>query len=183
MGPITTKDEFLRLSEAGQLGNRMPSWPTVAAAQADGYFGPVMIRDKTPNSPHMTPNVEQDDVPAVIARLAAAGANPDRLYLTWMSPEVGRLLNAEVWDGPGGPHLHYSPAQLNVRAALDTDGRHASGAAARAILRSCLCPNSWDDLWTLFDLYPDHAIELTAYERPIGSIPNRNTVIWEVRRY
>lgn len=180
---ICTKSEFLRRSEAGLLGNSMPSWTTVAEAQADGYHGPVMIRARRPNSPWMRPDVPQHLVDDVIAGLVVKGADASELYLTHMTPEVGRRLNAEVWNGPDGLYLNYSTAQCNVRDALAKYGRHAERAAALVILRWALCPNSFDDVMALLEAYPDAVIELTAYDREMGDLHGRNTIIWEVRDY
>jgi hypothetical protein len=181
--PITTKAQFLALSERGLLGNSMPSWSTVAEARAAGYAGKVMVRYREPNSPHMRPDVPLGEADAVIDGLVAQGARRELCYLTHMTEQVGRRINAELWRGPGGLYLNYATAQMHLRAALDRHGRHAEGSAALAVLRWACCPNSLDDLDILLDAYPDHAIELTAYDREIGSIPGRNCIVWEVRKY
>lgn len=180
---VPTKHEFRRLAALGLMGNQMPSWPSVAAARAAGHAGLVMIRDATPDSSYMTPNVPIERAEEMIDRLVAAGASRDNLYLTWMSPLVGRRINAEVWRGPTGLYLNYSTAQTHVRAALDGSGRHVEGVSALAVLRWACCPNSLDDIEALLDRYPDAALEITAFDREIGTIPGRNTVIWECRDY
>lgn len=180
---VATKRDYLSMAARGILGNQMPSWPDVESAKAAGHRGTVMIRYKAPNSPFMRADVPLDDADRVMAGLVGEGADRRLMYLTWMSPSVGRRINAEVWRGPGGLYLNYSTAQTHVRAALEGSGKHAEGTAARLILEWACCPNSLDDIEALLELYPDAVIELTAFDREIGDIPGRNTVIWEVRNY
>jgi hypothetical protein len=59
----------------------------------------------------------------------------------------------------------------------------ADGLAAKTILRSFCCPSSLDDMYTLLELYPGHVIEFGVYNHCLGDVRNRNTIIWEVRRY
>lgn len=183
---IATKAEFMALSESGRLGNFIPSWPSVEAALADGCRDEVMIRSRVPDSPHMRPHVPILQAQATIDSLVADhGARREDLYLTWMGNPacVNRLLNAEVWRSPQGLYVHWSRQQTHLREAQALDGRHSTGTEALLVLRSALCPNSQDDLWALLDLYPDAMVELTAYDRPVGVLPHRNTVIWEIRNY
>lgn len=183
MSVISTKAEYFRLASKGLCGNSMPSWSTPDEARASGYHGTVMVRYRRPNSPFMRADVAMGDVPAVFAEFAGRGAEPGLLYITHMTASVGRRLNGELWRGPGGLYLNYSTAQTHLRAALDRSGRHAERSAALAILRWACCPNSYDDLMTLLDLYPDAVIEFVAYDAEIGDIPHRNTVVFEVRSY
>lgn len=180
---IATKAEFLERSNSGRLGNYMPSWDSPREAIEDGHRGPVMIRSRQANSPHMRPDVPVEDADRVMDGLVEQGARREDLYLTWMSPAVGRRINAEVWRGPRGLYLNYSTDQTNVRAALEASGKHVEGAAAVEVLRWALDENSYEDVMDLLDLHPDAVVELTAFDRQIGAIPGRNGVIWEVRNY
>lgn len=180
---IATKREYLARSGLGLLGNRMPSWDTPADAIAAGHRGDVMIRSKTPNSPFMRADVPVGEASRVMDSLVEQGADRDALYLTWMSPSVGRRINAEVWRGPDGLYLNYSTAQTHLRDGLDKSGKHAERSAARAVLEWACCPNSLADIDALLELYPDAVLEITAFDRQIGDLPGRNTVIWEVRDY
>jgi hypothetical protein len=50
-------------------------------------------------------------------------------------------------------------------------------------LRRCLDPASFEDVMLLLQWYPEAAIELAAFSCPVGVLPRRNTIIWEVRDY
>lgn len=183
MAEIRTKAEFLEKAANGLMGNQMPSWPSVGAALADGHTGEVMIRYREPDSPWMRPNIPVRHAVAHIDAMVERGADRSKFYLTWMSPFVGRLLNAEVWRSPLGLYVHYSRSQTHLREALDKDGHHARGLKAMMVLRSTCDANSMTDIEALLDLYPDACLEITVFDRQIGTIPGRNTVIWEVRNY
>lgn len=58
-----------------------------------------------------------------------------------------------------------------------------TGASALALLRTVLNENSFDDLMLLLDAYPGHVVELSATDKCYGTVPGRNAVIWEVRKY
>jgi hypothetical protein len=180
---IATKADYLNHAARGVLGNQMPSWPSPEAAALSGYSGPVMVRYKAPDSPYMRADVPMADVPGVLAEMVGRGAIRDLLYLTHMTTSVGRRINGEVWDGPDGLYLNYSTAQTHLRAGLEQSGRHVERSAALAVLRWACCASSFDDLMGLLEKHPDAVIEFTAYDREIGDIPGRNTVVWEVRNY
>jgi len=188
MERIGTKREFFRLQGLGLTGNAIPSWRTVGEAIAAGYpiDGRVMIRSLEPGWPGTRPDVPLVQAEAVVAWLVAVhGGRGDDLFLTPMSQALtgGRCLNAEVWDGPCGWEMTYSTQDAIMRVALRDSPRQATGVACRAILRDRLNENDWDDLEALFARWPGHVIELTAYDRAIGTLPGRRTVIWEIRDY
>lgn len=184
---IASKRQFLELQRTGLTGNAMPSWGSFHEAwDIAGYHGPVMIRSMTPGWPGTTPDVPIECAEMETRRLLRLhGGDRSDVFFTMMSPDTQscRLINAEVWDGPCGWEMHYSTQDDVMRKALEESGRNASGVACRAILRHLINENDWDDLCGLFDRWPGHVIELTAYSRAIGSLPHRRTVIWEIRDY
>lgn len=115
------------------------------------------------------------------------GADPDLMYISaihaqfndsvTMQGELSRWptgwrLEAVVGkDAPG--ILRYAMAKASVY----------SGLVARHILECHLWPSSYEDLLALFELYPDSVVELSACSFEVGTVPGRNTIIWEVRNY
>jgi hypothetical protein len=57
------------------------------------------------------------------------------------------------------------------------------GSAARGLLRAVLNPNSYDDLMEMIGVYPNHVVEMSVLDCCFGTVPGRNAVVWEVRRY
>lgn len=179
---IDTKAKYLELAAAGLAGTRVRHWDTLEEVRADHYTGPLIVRSRSPNSPFMLPDVPNAEAEVRLSELLAAGATAQSLYWSARPPNHGRLLNAEVWDGPLGVYLHWSREQTNLRDALRT-GSHAEGIAARLILRDSLWPDSLDELYDLWHRYPGAVIELTAFDCQMGDIMGRNCIIWEVRHY
>ena len=79
--------------------------------------------------------------------------------------------------------LTYSTIKKPMNPALKEETKYAAGLNALLLLKKSLCPSSFDNLETLLDIYPESVIEFGAYEVNVGVIPNRNTLIWEVRNY
>lgn len=61
--------------------------------------------------------------------------------------------------------------------------RHTSYLETRLLLDRYMDPSSRDDVDALLDLYPDAAIEFTAFSVNVGLFPGRNVVFWETRNY
>lgn len=61
---------------------------------------------------------------------------------------------------------------------------HWTGLDAWKIIRKYLNPSSLDDLEGLIERYsPGHVIEMSTLNQCLGTVPRRNAVIWEVRKY
>lgn len=98
--------------------------------------------------------------------------------------EQSLLLQGEVILTPwSGINLLYSRVKEPMRTALATHSESSQGIIAVSLLRWALCPNSYEWLQELLDRYPEHAVEFSAYERRWGTLPNFNTLFWEVRYY
>jgi len=46
-----------------------------------------------------------------------------------------------------------------------------------------MTPSSHDDWNELLERYPGHVLEVSIYDRCLGDLPNRNSLVWEVRKY
>ena len=95
------------------------------------------------------------------------------------------LLQGEVGVPDDGFEIHllYSCEKMKMRDALLTSGKRVKGLAAAAILQTFLWPRDYDEMMRLTGDFQGHAIEFGTYGYALGNIPNRNTIIWEVRHY
>ncbi len=59
----------------------------------------------------------------------------------------------------------------------------ATGLKAKIVLEQYLNPSDYDCIMELLDIYQDHIIEFSIFEKFVGNISHRNTIIWEVRNY
>jgi len=182
--PILDKASMYQLLEAGRLGNAFRAWRLAEDLISSGYSGLVGVRlvgrrgeVGLPYRHHLTVaegielaarwRVEWDREPVIHE------ASPDE-HILWQG-EATRL----CW----GWHVEYSRTKTHMRAAFAKERLVADGVRALVLLRETLSPGSFTDLEELLGLYPDHVVELTAYDICIGQIPGRSAVVWEVRKY
>jgi hypothetical protein len=188
--PVRTKLDFVDRYIAGEFGNRSPTWGTIDEwlehEQPNPNEGVLYhIRNRVAGGPTFY-NVEGKDLPKKWKECVAKGARPSMLYISRMVPkevEKGLLIQGEVMQGVHGLDMFYSVLPRPMREALSLTGVRAAGSIASSLLQSRMDPGSWDWLNELLLRYPDHVVEFSTYRTPWGTIPNRNTVIWEVRRY
>lgn len=176
--PVLTKADFVRRYKAGEFGNHSPTWNTVKELAASNYQGLVHLRNRVAGGAtyyDLQPN-------AAMTRWRKM-TNPQQFYCSAMAPTSKTLIQGEVQLHPGGMYLFYTTVAKPMRAALATCADGAYGIIAGCILRRLMCVNSWEWLQYLLDAYPDHVIEFSTYATNWGTLPNYNTVFWEVRRY
>ena len=77
--------------------------------------------------------------------------------------------------------LFYSTEAMFFRDAM-AHGVQKQGPGCRIILRQFLDTRSYDRLMDLAEAFPDHVIEFTTCNEPVGS-DRLNTLVWEVRKY
>lgn len=92
------------------------------------------------------------------------------------------LLNGEITKNHFGLDLRYKIGNMWMRPAMKIADR-ATGLFAQKILDTYLTSSDYDCLMDLLDIYEGHIIEFTVFDNYVGTIPNRNTIIWEVRKY
>jgi hypothetical protein len=174
---IGTKAEFYRLWNAVALGNKPRTWKDVATLEASGYTGLVTAREAAGRGGgRCRYRVPAREAAGVTVGWAAPTFNE-------AAPDDRLLLQGEAAHIVGGLYLRFSTTPgLAMREAM-RDAREARCAAATLILDAYLAPSSRDDLDALWDLYPGAVIEFGAYRGPVGCLPHRNTLIWEVRHY
>lgn len=183
---ILHKSDNFKALKSGCFGNRLKNWTaqeflsiyrTVSNSSkyAIRYLGDA-------GGAWCIYRIERADVPDTIKRIMAEGAELSRITINEMAPPQCSTLNCEYLNIAQG-FLHYSTANLPMREALALHAKNTSGLQARVLLRSYLTEASYSDLEALFELYPDHVIELSAFSCFLGDLPGRNAVVWEVRKY
>ncbi len=186
--PVTSKAQMYRLLAAGAFGNTVPQWLDADAWTAEApksilWWG---VRTLTPGGPCRL-NCPAAEVPATFAEFERAG-HPSQISMM-----VDRVATVtawfEVWDAPTGlvvEGIEYpqTPDWTWRNSMPDPAKRRRwEGTAARLVLAKHLNVNSRDDLADVLDQYPDHVVELSALDRPLGLFPHRNGIVWEVRLY
>lgn len=194
MRPVKTKRDFVRRYQQGEFGNRAPTWDSLSEYRASKYRGLVHLRNRVAGGPTWY-NVPWDEVEITwyIATCKVNGGRPavleKDLYISGMAPHDRGTIQGEVMLSPirlgMGPHyeLTYCSAKKPMREALAEETRYSTGLRAASLLRTYMDPSSYDWVQYLLETYPNHIVEFSCFSVPWGTIPNRNTVIWEVRAY
>lgn len=177
---VSSKKEMYSMLSAGRFGNTNPAFHDLAdwvdSPERDKY--PLWgIRSMFAGDPRSILDVPTEDVESLIARDFRGGFNLSPMVDRWLT------LRADVYDAPGGLVVFGVEGHGDVkwRQAFNLYGREWTGLAARGVLRSHMWPADYDDLGELMDDFPEHVVEVTCCTRAVGTVPHRNTIVWEVR--
>lgn len=177
--PVLTKVDFVRRFMRNEFGNKGPNWNTINECVRDdlAYKGLIHIRSRAAGGPGWY------DVPpnSLLQKWHDVGATNKTHYLAAMAPTAKTLFQGEVQQSVNGLDLFYSRIPKPMRDSLREGGQHVSGIISRCLIDYYLDPTSRDWLEVLLRRYPDHVVEFSCYSCNWGTIPNLNTVIWEVR--
>lgn len=184
--PIINKTQMYALLHGGALGNTVPMWFDLQAWEAsDEYhrFDLWGVRTLTTAGPCrlFCPRGEVRET-ATRPEYAAAGVNVSLM----IDAVCDVTLMADVFDSERGLIVYGidRPAKgTSWRKAMPVQGRQYEGLAARMLLQERLDAGSLADLYELLEVYPRHVVEISACDRFVGTVPRRNTIVWECRLY
>lgn len=182
--PVLNKRDFVRRYRLGEFGNASPTWDTYEEWEQDCCRFPASqnyhIRNRVASAQTWY-NISLTVMPGAWSKAIESGYRASDLYISAMAPHQYNLLQGEVQQTYEGLSLFYSDqVGVPMRTALES-GVSVKGLAATSLLKSRLCPNSWDWLNVLLDWYPGHVVEFSTFSINWGTLPNFNTVFWEVR--
>lgn len=174
----TTKAEFYARYYAGEFGNRPRLFKNAAELVESDYHGTVTLRDNIAGGPCFY---------GWDARHIRRGVYPPPFgpscRMNESMPDDKLVIQGNVWMSNCGLALEYSCAKnIGHRQAVRHPYRiDVHGLRAYATLRALMPATEFDDLMELLEL--DGVVEFGTYSIPVGVIPNRRTIIWEVRAY
>jgi len=184
--PVLTKTDFVRRYMAGEFGNHSPTWDSLedfpfvyGSCGLDGRL--FHIRNRNPGA-YTWYNLKAEQLSGCWQE-ACKQYPSHMLYISEMAPTEKTVLQGEVMLCPGGLYLQWTRVARPMREAFKIESKKAVGLAAGMLLKEYMCPNSYDWLMILFERYPDHVVEFSTYSTNWGTLPNFNTVFWEVRFY
>ena len=174
---IKSKSQMYELYHRGAFGNKNRNWLTLEDYLTSQFQGLVALRETEKVGGKCYYNLCREGV------LSHVHEFPKGYNISEMLPSDKLLLQGEVQRDEQGLYLFYSKALAPMRDALKQSPQHTRGLAAHLLLQNYLDSSSYEGLLELLDNYPNHVIEFSTYNCKVGEIPNRNTVIWEVRQY
>ena len=184
MEPITSKRRFYEKWNRGELGNKPQMWKTISELKQSGFTGTIAIRYVGPSwgGAPFIPNLTAKQVPHELKNLVANGWNVNDFELSEQIT-AKYIINGEITRTTEGLCLYYSLEDKLLRDAFRSSAKQAYALKAEMILRHFLWSNDYENLMEIHDQYPYHTVEFSGFNRPVGMIPSRRMIIWEVRNY
>ena len=181
--PVLTKRDFVQRYAAGEFGNASATWTDWRSFRDGAADGPLYhLRNGASPGGLTHYKVSKENA----LGLWAEKRTPQDWYCSTQIPphvEQRLLIQGEVMATERGLNLYYSQVKKPMRVALAEHSVSRTGVAATLLLKHYLCPNSLDWLYVLLRRYPEHVVEFSTYSTRWGTLPNFNTITWEVRAY
>ncbi len=184
---INTKKKNYTLLKKGILGNTMETFSSLKDVENSGlrWVG-ARYSDRSISGKSFFIITTPDKIRSKVNNFINQGADLNKFIFGETDVEVKDklLIQGEVGEIYGNFELAYSliPGITN-REASNRGYKRVVGLQARLILKHYMWAADYEWLFKLLDDYSDHIIEFSTFSIPVGKIPNRNTIIWEVRKY
>lgn len=176
MEPVKNKKQMYKILAQGGFGNCVKQYNSLEEFQQSGYDRLVGIRSLRRGGLFI-PYVKPEDVKTHLNKF------PEGYNISPMQDDKRIRVQGELFRDESGLRLFCSFVQEPMRAALKKGGQQYSNLEALRILKRNFWPSSYDDIMELLDDYDGHVVEFSCYSIPVGSLPHRNVIIWEVRQY
>lgn len=177
--PVLTKRDGVARYKAGEFGNASPTYNNRWELNNQGSCArKYHLRNKVTGGETFY-NLDFFEC----FHLWAKAPDPDQWYCSEMAPHDQGTIQGEVMQGPEGIELFYATAKIPMRDALRLEGQRVQGMLALGLLKTYLCPRSYDWMMVLLERYPSHVIEFTSFTCEWGTLAGYNTIIWEIRNY
>ncbi len=180
---IDCKSAAYALFQKGEFGNAPRRWSSLEDLYASDYRGLVTVRYANPDRSYTAAHIPFAEVPARVAEWVSKGADARLFRPNESLPDEVLAIQGEFFTTFGGHNLRYSTAKgLSMRQAM-TNPQYAEGYRALALMAHFMDANSMEDFRELLERFPDSVFEFATYERPVGVLPRRNTIIFEIRNF
>jgi hypothetical protein len=179
MKKLISKRHFYQYLESNPLINTARTWTTLDEALRSDYNGTFNLRFKGAPGVECLAGIPRSELATVYNMQLTS---PSKIQISEDPPNRMRTIQGEIIESPT-LHLEYTFLQEKLDSALLKDRNIISGLSALHLLQCHLVPGSLNDIRWLLDAFPNHVIEFSAFSCLVGSIPRRNTIIWEIRYY
>ena len=181
---ILSKAKAYEIYKYGMLFNRLRIWDSYEEIKKSGYKGTVSVRYKggSRGTGFYAYNVPISDIQNLIKTWLSKGAKKELITFNESAPDNFLTIQGELMETSRDLNLFYSQEKKKMNIALK-NGKTVQGMQARFMLKQFLNCISYDEIMNLLKLFPYHVIEFSAYDVNLGILPNRNTIIWEIRKY
>jgi hypothetical protein len=180
---INTKDDFYSFYYKNPLINKLPMWQNYQELLESGVRGKFGMRYSKSIGRKTRFNVPFEEIEKVLIEFEEEGFEKNDVNFVIAQPDHKILILGELKLTEFGLYLMYSQVKKPMKEALNVETKHVFGLKTKLLLEEFLFPQSYSDINTIFELFPNSIIEFTAYSQSFGILPNRNTIIWEIRNY
>jgi hypothetical protein len=182
---VKTKQECYRLYERGFFGNKPLTWGSFNEIIESGWKGGICMRGKRGIKREKTRyDLSLEEIRKEIKEWEKQGILENEIAFNQSMPnEEHLIIQGEMMKSYRWIELLYSTVKKPMNLALREESKNIHGLKALTFLRHYLYPSSYSYMMGLLELFPDSVVEFSTYDIPVGNIPGRNTVVWEVRNY
>lgn len=179
---IKNKNQFYELYEKGAFGNKLRTYSSYNEYLSSDYNGNVTLRYKGEAGSRKNFFVPKDRVASLIDEWIDDGLDIDNIKINESAPDdhlliQGEILKDKIW------YFKYSK-QINLPMSTAMENADfITGLNVLEYLKYYMSDCSFGDFMDLMDEYGENIIELSIYDKFVGNLPGRNTIIWEVRSY
>ena len=180
--PVNSKRDFVRRYARGEFGNCSPTWNIIEDWLESDYQGLMHIRNRVKGGITCY-NVRRSKMLEKYKVLRNMGIPRSSLYFSAMCPTKKTVFQGEIQQSTNHYDLTWTDVAKPMRDALATKQYNTNGLQALQLLKRFMCSNSYEWLTLLLREYTGHVVEFTTFSTNWGTLPNYNTVFWEVRNY
>ncbi|MFA5856031.1 MAG: hypothetical protein WC867_01635 [Candidatus Pacearchaeota archaeon] len=182
---IKNKIECFILYNLGFFGNKVETAKTYKEIIENNWIGSVSLRsrNKRINRNMVSYGISIENIPKELEKWKQNGIDEEEILFSKTPPDDRLLFQGEIMNSIQGIHIVYSTLKKPMNIALKEEEKILTGINAIIFLKQNLTPSSLEDIKELLKIFPNDVIEFSTYEIELGSLRNRNTIIWEVRGY
>gem|GEM_PF-6310790 len=186
------KDNMRKKQLAGLYGNYFKHWPTVESCLEDyeqgRYKGHLWLsQSEKPYGPVIF-DIKPKNLKEEYKKFVGKGIDPKYVTIAQCPPTDWIILNAEAQLTPEGLKVIYSKKKMTHRDAFNGKTETLTGLNAKLLLQKHMDEASYEGIVELLDTHSEdgsysYTLEIHCFDRNLGTIAGRNTVIGEVRNY
>ena len=181
---INSKKDCYELYQKGFFGNKPITWNSIEEIVQSKWQEGICIRGiKKIGRTKVKYDLSLEEAKNYVNLLKEGGILEKDLTFNQSLPNNELTIQGEFMRSEKSYSLLYTEVKEPMNLALKKESKWVEGVTALTIIKEKFSPSSYEDLQTIFDLFPDSIIEFSTYRINLGSLPNRNTLIWEVRNY
>jgi len=181
---INTKTKMYKALQKGLFGNTGKYYKNINFIPKNEIVTlRYKDRNKLSGKNFLAYDITKNMIKPTINKWVNQGAKEENIFINQSQNDNNIIVQGELTINEYGYYFYHSFLKEKIRIALKKDGKVIHGLQVSLLLKRIMDINSYNDTIELLETYPNHIIELSIYNHYTGTIPNRNTIIWEVRAY